>query len=142
MTSHHIPLETLLSHRAPSLYIDGLISADATHCRTYMVVSSTALYADENGHMPGWFGLELMAQCISTYSGHLRRQHGKGLELGYLLGTQHYDCMRSHFPAGTRLEIEANVIFQDGEGLSAFDCVILEDDQIVAKCVLKVFEKP
>jgi len=90
--------------------------------------------------MPGWFGLELMAQSIAAYSGSRHQQQGRVPRAGYLLGTRQYACAVAAFPAGALLEVEVCLQYADPGGLSAFDCGLRCDGAELAHAILKVFE--
>jgi predicted hotdog family 3-hydroxylacyl-ACP dehydratase len=105
-------------------------------------VDPEAWYAQEDGSMPAWFGLELMAQTIGAYSGSEARAKGEAPRLGYVLGTQSYRPSIPAFPAGAKLEISAEMIFQDPSGLFAFACEIHHAGEPIVQSTLKVYQKP
>lgn len=132
----------LLPHRPPFLLLDDIQEATAEGCRASMQVAEGAWYLQEDGTLPGWFGLELMAQTIGAYSGNLRRSAGEEPRVGFLLGTRSYVCEQPSFPAGSRLEVEVRMRFADPAGLGAFDCRLACDGRWVAHGTLKVYEEP
>jgi predicted hotdog family 3-hydroxylacyl-ACP dehydratase len=90
--------------------------------------------------MPGWFGIELMAQTIAAWSGYEKYSAGRQPRPGYLLGTRRYKSRISTFPPGSMLEIEVRQEFKDSSGLGAFDCEIFIDGLVVATAIVKVYE--
>lgn len=131
----------LLLHRAPLLLLDTVEEVTPDHCRTRLTVDPGAWYAQADGAMPAWFGLELMAQTIATYSGHRQKRVNHPLCLGYLLGTANYESVLPAFPAGMVLETEAMLQFWDELTLSAFRCEISHRGQPLASATLKVLEE-
>jgi predicted hotdog family 3-hydroxylacyl-ACP dehydratase len=130
----------LVPHEPPLLLLDSVLEADAERCIARVRVDSGAWYADAQGAMPGWFGIELMAQTIAAFSGNLRRNLGEPPRMGYLLGTRKYETSAPAFAAGALLEVEVKTHYADGSGVSAFDCAIRQEGALLASAVLKVFE--
>jgi predicted hotdog family 3-hydroxylacyl-ACP dehydratase len=130
----------LVPHQPPLLLINEVREANGEQCTTLTRVDPGAWYADPDGAMPAWFGLELMAQTISAYSGNRQKHLGIAPRFGYLLGTREYACEVPSFPAGALLEVEARVHYADAMGLSAFACELRCDGVILARAILKVYE--
>jgi predicted hotdog family 3-hydroxylacyl-ACP dehydratase len=132
----------LTAHRAPMLLLDTVEGLGDGTIRTRVTVDPKAWYALEDGAMPAWFGLELMAQTIATYSGHRKKAESRPQVLGYLLGTQSFTTKVAAFPPGAVLDIEARLHFWDEFTLSAFRCEIRHQGATVASATLKVLEQP
>jgi predicted hotdog family 3-hydroxylacyl-ACP dehydratase len=130
----------LVPHRPPLLLIDTVREANAERCITLTRVDRQAWYADPDGAMPAWFGLELMAQTISAFSGNRNKGTGLAPKFGYLLGTREYRCEVAAFPPGAELEVEAKVHYADSLGLSAFACELRHEGLVLAHAILKVYE--
>ena len=130
----------LVPHRPPLLLIDAVREVDGERCLTSTRVDPEAWYADPDGAMPAWFGLELMAQTIAAFSGNLHKGQGRPPSCGYLLGTREYACEAASFPAGALLEVEAKVHYSDAMGLSAFACELRCGGAALASAILKVYE--
>lgn len=132
-------LEACVPHRRPLLLPEAIVSLSERGCVTQLEVDPTAWYADENGAMPAWIGLELMAQSAAAFNGWQHR-HSPTPKGGVLLGTRRFSATRPSFPAGSGLEIQAEL---DGEGIfgqSAFACRILLNGDPVAEATLRVLE--
>jgi predicted hotdog family 3-hydroxylacyl-ACP dehydratase len=128
----------LVPHRPPLLLIDAVREAGPDHCTCLARVDGRAWYADADGAMPAWFGLELMAQTVAAFSGN--RNQGQAPRIGYLLGTRQYSSAAESFPAGALLEVTARVHYADATGLSAFACELRCGGVPLAHAILKVFE--
>lgn len=133
-------LTDLLPHRPPMLLLESIQETTEEKCVAQARVDPTAWYAEGDGSMPGWFGIELMAQASAAYSWSRKRLLGMPPGIGYLLGTQSYQSRVAKFPAGAVLEVEARLHFLDESGLSAFTCEIRHLGQQVACATLKTFE--
>lgn len=133
-------VKDLLLHRPPLLLLDRILALTDEGCIARAVVDPQAFYADGEGAMPAWLGLELMAQAISAYSGSRKAGIGVPLRIGYLLGTRSYRSIRPSFPAGTILVVEVRLHYFDEAGLSAFNCELRQQGETVAHATLKVAE--
>lgn len=133
------PIETWVPHRRAMLFIDRLIEAGASHAVTELVVPADGLFV-RDGRMPGWVGLEYMAQTIAAWSGARHAGNGGKPRLGMLLGTRRYTALVPDFAAGTVLRVEARLEFVADNGLGVFDCRILQGDAEVATARLSTYE--
>jgi predicted hotdog family 3-hydroxylacyl-ACP dehydratase len=133
-------IETLLPHRGVMLLLDGVLDDGPEFIRTQARTRRDAWYADASGNMPAWVGIELMAQTIAAFVGLPRRRYGEALKIGFLLGTRKYSCTVPAFPGDAMLEINANLVFREANGLGAFDCSVIHAGEILARGAIKVFE--
>jgi predicted hotdog family 3-hydroxylacyl-ACP dehydratase len=134
------PIEDLIPHRGTMLMLDRAISFDREAATSEYVPLGNAWYADAQGNMPAWIGIELMAQTIAVHVSLLKRSEGKLPAPGALVGTRRYTATTPVFTANEPLRIEAKVVYNDASGLGAYDCVISSAGQAVANATLKVFE--
>lgn len=134
------PVEELLLHRGDMLLVHRLHAASAEEVEVECEVRGEAWYAEADGAMPAWVGIELMAQAVGVYSGWVARQRGEAPRLGYLLGTRSYTCKVPRFPVGAVLGVRARSVFRDESGLGAFDCTLQMAGETLAQATLKVFE--
>ena len=132
-------IKDLVTHRPPLLLLDSVRETGKEFIETQVRVDPAAWYADANGDMPAWFGVELMAQTVAAYSG-AAKAPGEEPAIGYLLGTRVYTATVPVFPAGAELRVMARLHYLDDTGLSAFQCRILLDGEEVATALLKTFE--
>ena len=136
------PLLALVPHAPPLLLVDTLQLISEEACRTRTRVDPAAWYAQADGSMPAWFGLELMAQTAAVFNGHRASQLGLPPAMGYLLGTRDYTCSQPAFPAGAILEVEARLLYAATFNQSAMLCQIHLGDTPVATATLKFYEQP
>lgn len=134
------PIEELLSHRGNMLLIDRVIDSGPDGIRVEAKVDGNAWYADASGAMPAWIGLELMAQAIAAQVGLVARAQGLPPKQGLLLGTRAFNSRIPAFVRDRVLIIVAKEVFQETNGLGAFDAHIELGGEIVAEATLKVFE--
>jgi predicted hotdog family 3-hydroxylacyl-ACP dehydratase len=134
------PIEELLPHRGNMLLLDRVLASGPDGIQVEALVDPHAWYADANGAMPAWIGLELMAQAIAVLVGLAAREKGLPPKQGMLLGTRSLGTRLSAFPSGARLVVAAKEVFQESNGLAAFDTNIELNGETVLEATLKVFE--
>jgi predicted hotdog family 3-hydroxylacyl-ACP dehydratase len=133
-------IEELLPHRGAMLLIERVIFADAERLSAQTRVNSGAWYADADGNMPVWIGIELMAQAIAAFVGLEHRRRGDPIKVGFLLGTRKFSAETAAYPPDAVLGITACLAYRDPNGLGAFDCYITVDGRRVAEATIKVYE--
>ena len=133
-------IASLVPHAAPMLLLDRLCEATATTARCEVRVGETlALFLRDDGALPGWVGIELMAQTVaawSGYQGHLRQGEP---QIGLLLGARKYQCHLARLPAGSLLTIDCEQLLQDG-ALASFQCYLRCDGELVAEARLSTIQ--
>lgn len=135
------PLAELLPHAGDMILIDQVLSFDEEQVHTRVTVKPGGLFSHDDGNLPAWVGIELMAQSVAAYAGCRARQKGEAVELGFLLGTRKYECNVEHFPAGAELTIHGLRSLEDDNGMGVFECH-LTGDGILASARLNVFRPP
>ncbi|SIQ36630.1 Predicted 3-hydroxylacyl-ACP dehydratase, HotDog domain [Aeromonas sp. RU39B] len=133
-------IETLVPHRAPMLLLERVVdSGEQWICCDTVVGPRQGLLLDAQGNLPGWCGIELMAQTIAAWAGLQGHARGEPARIGMLLGARKYDSQRPVFAAGERLLIEARCLLQDG-GMASFECVIRQEGQECARARLSTYQ--
>lgn len=138
----------VLLHSGNMRLLDRVIDFDTEFAMTEYTPLINAWYVDDNGNMPVWVGLELMAQTISAHAGLLKYGSGEALKYGALLGTRSYSATTPFFEVNQPLHIYAAMVYRDESGLGAYDCTISDtntafkigDNNVLATATLKVFE--
>ena len=134
-----ITLEELLPHQAPMLLLDRLLDYQGSRVRCETRVGERhGLLLDEQGCLPAWVGLELMAQTIAAWAGMRGRERGEPVRIGMLLGSRQYQSQVARFAAGERLVIEAECLLEDN-GMASFECRILCGDLRCAEARLSTY---
>ena len=134
------PIEDVLPHRGNMLLIDRLIEFGSESTVSEYTPRSDTWYADAEGNMPAWVGLELMAQAVAAHVGALKLSKGKPQKNGALVGTRRYSSTIPNFTVDVPIQIHATISYQDISGLAAYDCSISSGNNILAVATLKVFE--
>lgn len=124
-------ISELLMHRPPMLLIDQVDTFDAESVTMLYTPDTQAWYADAEGNMPAWIGIELMAQAIGCHVALNKRLLRQAPKQGVLLGSRRYNANVPAFNGNTPLRIHAVMIFRDESGLAAYDCTI--SGQVVSR---------
>jgi len=133
-------LAELLPHAGNMILLDELTACDEQSVSARWTVRP-CLISDDEGHLPAWNGLELMAQSVAAWAGVKAKRAGMPVELGFLIGTRRYQCNVPYFPKGTPLHIHACSSLEDASGLGVFECTVT-GPAIHAKARLNVFRPP
>jgi predicted hotdog family 3-hydroxylacyl-ACP dehydratase len=140
MTQAFPPIEELLPQRGTMLLLERVVSENEKSIVAGTTIPEAAWYLDEQGGMPAWIGIELMAQAVAAHAGLRGRRSGKPPKRGVLLGCRAYRAKAPRAAAGAVLKIVANMTLLDESGLGAYDCSIESNAEEFATATLKVFE--
>ncbi|HTJ94407.1 MAG TPA: hotdog family protein [Pararobbsia sp.] len=134
------PIEAIVPHRGTMLLLDAIRAYDATSVTANATVRAGAWYVDQDGAMPAWIGIELMAQAIAAHEGLLSMQDGHPARPGVLLGSRRYEAKLAAFPRNALLRIHARELLRSDDGTGAYDCTIEHGDTLYATAVVKVYQ--
>jgi len=133
-------LAELLPHAGNMILLDELVACNDESVQARVSVKP-GLLSDENGDLPAFVGLELMAQAVAAWAGVRAKRAGVPVELGFLIGTRKYTCNVPVFPNGSELQIHGRCSLEDASGLGVFECSLTGAD-IHAEARLNVFRPP
>lgn len=135
------PIEDLLPHRNNMLLLARILAADDETSTCEAFPNAEAWYAQADGTMPAWIGIELMAQTIAAHVALLARSSRRPPRPGVLLGTRFYKAEVDRFPAGRPLQIATRLTYRDATGLGAYDGMIVDDHGArLAAAAITVYE--
>jgi predicted hotdog family 3-hydroxylacyl-ACP dehydratase len=134
------PIEAILPHRGTMLLVDAVSACTDETLTAHATVRGDAWYADADGAMPAWIGIELMAQAIAAHVGLLAMRAGGKARPGVLLGSRSYKAHRPAFARDAHLRIEARELLRSEAGHGAYECTIDHDGLCCAEAVIKVFQ--
>lgn len=134
------PIEALVPHRGAMLWLTRIVSGDEHAVEAEASVPQGAWYLDERGGMPGWLGIELMAQTLSAHVGLRGWLAGEPPKPGVLLGCRAFRAAAACFPAGAVLRVRARLVYRDESGFGAYDCTLAAEGRQLASATLKVYE--
>jgi predicted hotdog family 3-hydroxylacyl-ACP dehydratase len=134
------PIERLIPHRGIMLLLEGVSAGDDAAIETHATVPATAWYIDEEGSVPAWIGIELMAQAVAAHVGLRGWLAGTPPKPGVLLGSRAYRASASSVPPGTLLRVSARMSYSDASGFGVYDCAIRSKSGHLASAALKVYQ--
>ena len=128
------PIAELIPHSDAMLMLDRILVHESTFTVCATRVDHGALFANPDGTVPSWVGIEYMAQCAAVHGGLGDRARGQAPRPGLLLGSRRLHLHSDAFPAGESLHVTARHHIMGGAGrgepelgeagLVAFDCSI------------------
>jgi predicted hotdog family 3-hydroxylacyl-ACP dehydratase len=130
----------LLAHGPGFVLLDRLSACDAQSARCDVEIRPGIPFYETDAGVPGWVGVEYMAQTIGVHAGWLRLQRGLGIVPGLLLGTRSYDCETGYFAHGTRLCVVVELLVTDASGIGVYRCTIDDGDTVCATADIKAFQ--
>lgn len=131
--------------------IDELLDVGEDDITTQVVIRKDSPFADPNGNVPSWVGIEYMAQSIAAWAGIQALKRGDDVTPGYLLGTRKYDVSQELFELGSVLIIKVRRSYWSGD-VGAFECEIsvhdpqstiasrLHEGEVTCRATLNVYQ--
>src|SRR6185295_8464773 len=99
-------VEELVPHRGPMSLLDVIEDYGPDWLRAAVTPRPGARFATASG-VPGWVGIEYMAQAASAFAGIEQVQRGESPTIGLLIGARYYRCMLDCFAFGQGLTVTA-----------------------------------
>lgn len=135
------PIAEVVPHAGEMILLDDILEAHSDRIVCTRTIKAGGLFVDDDGSLPSWVGVELMAQAVAAWAGCCARAEQRPVQMGFLLGTRHYACNVDAFPAGAQLRVAAAREFHNEQGMGVFHCHI-EGPGIHAEARLNVFSPP
>lgn len=135
-------IEDLVLHRSPMLLVQSVIDWNETGAEVLVNTKDSGLFADSQGNIPAWVGIEYMAQAVAAYAGIVSKVNNEPLRLGFLLGTRRYSANVSAFLPDQQLRVCVKELLRDENNLVLFDCYIFSGDELLARAELKAIQPP
>ena len=116
----------LLPHSGRMVLLDEVLSYDDNNLHAVCTVRPDCILLPDGANaLPGWLGLEIMAQGVGAWAGAHALDAGRPVQLGFLLGTRklHFAC--PEIPVGTVLDVQITLSWQDNAtNMGVFDCTL------------------
>lgn len=133
---HGLPrsIAEFVPHRAGMCLLDTLIDADHQSLTARLTPHTDDLFAEAAGSpaagIPGWVGIEWLAQAVAAWAGWHAAQRGEAPAVGFLVGSRQYTSRTPHFPLDAPLEVRIRCDFAAANGLGRFSGEILAADNV------------
>ncbi|WP_299019754.1 hotdog family protein [uncultured Photobacterium sp.] len=132
-------LHQLLPHDMPMALVDELIDVGETYIHCQVTPSESNLFFDsESRTIPGYVGIEFMAQSVAGWSGYHAWKKGEVSPIGFLLGCRRYQADASAFKENEVLDIYAEQVMENN-GMAVFSCRIEHQGKVLASSQLNAF---
>jgi predicted hotdog family 3-hydroxylacyl-ACP dehydratase len=132
------PIEAIVPHAAPMILLDKVLEYDDTRLRADVTIAAQSMFCDGQA-VPGYVGLEYMAQACGAHVGAMARDCGLPVRVGYLLGTRQYKIHQPRFAVGDRLIVSVALVYRDDE-MGSFDCRIEIGGRCAGEARLNVYQ--
>lgn len=133
-----VPAATVLPIEAPMLLLDNILDWGGDWLEASVATRDSALFAEADGSVPAWLGLEYMAQAMGALAGIEALESGRPIIPGFLLGTRRYQAHCSSFPASTELIVTVREYLRDQGGMAVFDAQIQQGQDVLAEAQIKM----
>ncbi len=131
-------MSSLISHSGDMIFIDEVKEFSDTFIRVGSKIKPTNPLL-QDGKLPHFVYLEIMAQCISALAGIKAKQNSEKLALNLLLGCRNFDILKPSVDVGSELKIQAKSSLESEEGFGIYECFLYENDTMIAKGNLNVY---
>lgn len=134
-------IEGVLPHAHPMIFIDELIDSDAKSAKARLKITDKSHFFNaKRNAVPAYVGIEYMAQTIAAYANVLKLEEGNDVALGFLVSARKYSSSVAEFDLGSELQVNIDVVMKEGNGLSVFDCTIIQDQDVLVEAKINVYE--
>ena len=133
------PVAELLPHAPPAVLIDAVLDWDKGRLDARVSIHVGSRFFEAERGVPGYVGIEYMAQACGAYAGLEATSSGQPVRIGFLLGTRRYACNRPWFRAGDELTVGVTEVLREGV-MGVFDCRIELHGSEVATARLNVYQ--
>lgn len=134
------PIAPFVPHRQAMCLLERLVSLDDGFLAAETCPGPDDPFATPRG-IPGWVGLEWLAQAVAAWAGVEAARRGEAPAVGFLVGSRRYSCPAGHFALGRRVRVEVTLDFRADNGLAEFHGrVLAPGGETLAEGRLQVFE--
>lgn len=134
------PVDAFVPHERGMCLLDTILSVDAERLRAQVIPDRQDLFATPQG-IPGWVGLEWMAQAVAAWAGVQEMAEGRPPLIGFLLGSRRFTCSLEFFAFDSPVWVDISQDFRSTNGLAAFHCQLLDcHENQLASATLNVYQ--
>ncbi|MGC3874746.1 hypothetical protein ACPF7Z_15905 [Halomonas sp. GXIMD04776] len=122
--------------------LDNILAVDDDSLQAEVTPSAADLFATGAG-IPGWVGLEWLAQAVAAWAGWHARSCNEPPAIGFLIGSKRFESLCEHLAIDRTYRVSIHLDFRADNGLGHFHGEILNDDGTrLAHGTLTVFQPP
>jgi predicted hotdog family 3-hydroxylacyl-ACP dehydratase len=109
------------------LFLDRLLATNEERTVCRVRIHDRPFFRDDDGYLPGWAGLEPMAQCVAAHGGvHSPAGAGSRPPIGFLLGCRRLEVRAERLSPDVAYAAAAVRLWGGATGLVSFDCELFE----------------
>jgi len=123
MTPSYPRVDDVLPQSGRMVLLTRIVAHTDRRTTCIVEISPASTFADADGAVPAWVGVEYMAQCVAAHGGLRARAAGDPVTPGFLLGSRSIALHADHFRPGQRLEVEAAHVWGEHDFFS-FACAV------------------
>lgn len=132
-------LDRVLPHGPGMILLDRLSGYGEDWAECEVLIRADSPFCDGQA-VPGWIGIEYMAQTLCAWVGIQRLAAGRRVQVELLIGARRYRSAVSRFEPGARLRVRAELLVRDAEGVCVFACRIYRGDSLLAEADIKAYD--
>jgi len=141
MKVNQCPIEELVPHDHPMILIDELLTYDDEKaCCQVTIHPGSNFYNVEKKSVPSYVAIEYMAQGIAAFANANEKDRGGEVAIGFLVSSRKFKMLTSEFSLGEKLQVFVEQLYVEESGLSAFDCQVKCDDDVLATAKINIFQ--
>lgn len=133
------PIEQLLPHRPPMLWLDEVVDHEGDEVRCRLTVRESHVFV-EDGAVEPIVSIEWMAQTVGTLVGLYDRKRSLAPRPGYLIAIPEAEFFVERFRVGDVLELWARRTWGD-ETLASFESQVVREGARAARAQLSVYRR-
>jgi len=141
MKVNQCPIEELVPHEHPMILIDELLTYDDEKaCCQVTIHPESNFYNVKKQSVPSYVAIEYMAQGIAAFANANEKDRGGEVAIGFLVSSRKFKMLTSEFSLGEKLQVFVEQLYVEESGLSAFDCQVKRDDDVLATAKINIFQ--
>lgn len=130
-----------MPHDHPMILIDSLDKySENLGCCSVTISQSSNFYSSKTKSVPSYVGIEYMAQSIAAYANAHEQDAGNSVAIGFLVSSRKFKVYTPEYKLGSTLNITVEKLYKDDSGLSAFDCKIEQNGELLSEAKINVFQ--
>ena len=139
--SNYPHISALIPHSGTMNLLEKVVYRDAERIDCLMTISAQDPFADENGSVPGYIGMEYMSQGVAAHGSLDKVDEAERVKIGFFVGSRRVEIFVQEFYHQQELLISANLVLEQ-EGFGVFDCTVrnAEDGEMLMSGRLNFFK--
>lgn len=133
-------IATLIPQGPGMVLLDRMTACGEDWGEAEVTIRPDSQFGEGARGVPGWVGIEYMAQALGAFQGWQRLKAGKAVQVGLLLGTRRYQSEVGRFETGWTLRVRVTQLLKAEDGVSAFACELAHGGRRLAHAEIKAYQ--